>query len=145
LTNHHYTVCTPNVISEIIDGEAVIMDMKSGRYFSADGAGALIWQYVICGLTHDQILKRATAFAHAPQAREEVSAFLDELQARGLIRESTVSLPAYPPPPAWSGTYCKPVLCCHEDMQDLIQMDPIHDVDDQVGWPTPHVDHSFKK
>jgi hypothetical protein len=41
-----YCLRSNAVISEIIDGEAVIMDMGSGSYFSTVGIGADIWRLV---------------------------------------------------------------------------------------------------
>jgi hypothetical protein len=41
--------------------------------------------------------------------------------------------------PTAHAPYKAPALAVHEDMQDLITLDPIHDVD-QVGWPTRKVD-----
>ena len=37
-----YRVRDKNVVSEIIDEEAIIMDLNTGAYFSSDGPGALI-------------------------------------------------------------------------------------------------------
>ena len=36
------------------------------------------------------------------------------------------------------GAYRTPVLSIYTDMQDLLLLDPIHDVD-QAGWPTRKV------
>ena len=38
-----FEVNSPAVVSEVIDGEAVIMNLKSGNYFSIQNSGAVIW------------------------------------------------------------------------------------------------------
>jgi len=41
-------------------------------------------------------------------------------------------------PPLPAGTvFAPPVLEVYTDMQDLLLLDPIHDVDETVGWPSP--------
>ena len=139
MTDHHYRISEPNVVSEIIDGEAIIMEMRSGNYYSAGGIGASIWQDLLDGRSHEQILTATQAFPQAPQARAEVEAFLAELETLGLIVQQPATGAAAVGAAAWSGPYAKPVLSSHDDMQDLIQLDPIHDVDD-IGWPVRKVE-----
>ena len=38
------SINSPSVVGEIIDGEAVIMDLRAGHYFSSQGAGCEIWR-----------------------------------------------------------------------------------------------------
>jgi len=54
MTNDHYVVNAPAVVSEIIDGEAVIMNLKSGNYYSSDKCGV------------HQLRERATS--HLPES-----------------------------------------------------------------------------
>ena len=49
MTNNHYVVNAPAVVSEIIDGEAVIMNLKSGNYYSSDKCGADLWEWIVGG------------------------------------------------------------------------------------------------
>ena len=35
-----YRVNSPNVVAEVIDGEAVIVNLRNGMYYSLDGGGA---------------------------------------------------------------------------------------------------------
>jgi hypothetical protein len=129
-----YKVCGPTVVGEVIDGEAIIMDLRSGAYYSTDGVGGAIWQAIEDGASHRQLM----SFAHSNAARDEVAGFLQELLSRELIRIE-------PPAPveaaiaAFPGPYARPVLAVHEDMQDLITLDPIHDVN-EMGWPTRKVE-----
>lgn len=135
MNKHTYTIQEPSVVAEIIDGEAIIMDMASGTYFSSDGVGAIVWQDIIDGRSHDQILSAAeAAYPQASQARREIEAYLDELMARSLVKLGPEAHATASATSSWGGDYQTPRLSSHEDMQDLIQLDPIHDVD-QVGWP----------
>lgn len=48
---HYYTSNQPFVVSELIDGEAIIMNLKSGNYYSTRHTGALVWDWLEHGLT----------------------------------------------------------------------------------------------
>ena len=39
-----------------------------------------------------------------------------------------------------NGGFDEPVLHKYEDMKDMLLLDPIHDVDDEAGWPQPKSD-----
>jgi len=136
-----YRVCAPAVVSEVIDGEAIIMDLRSGNYFSADGSGALVWQAVADGCGREAILAwAAEAFDIDPaRATDDIDAFLAQLTEHGLVEAADVAEPTPSPAPIARGPYRAPVLTIYTDMQDLLLLDPIHDVD-EAGWPTRKVD-----
>jgi hypothetical protein len=128
-----YRVRSGAVISEIIDGEAVIMDMHSGNYFSTDGVGAVLWAMADAGFTQQAILAAAqAAYPLSPECRDEAAAFLAGIEASGLVVRTPGG--GGGEVPAFAGAYATPILASHADMQDLIQLDPIHDVD-AIGWP----------
>ncbi len=133
-----FRVCAPSVVSEVIDGEAVIMDLRSGFYYSARDTGALVWSWIAKGCSDRQVLEQvATHFAvEATTAAPAVAAFIDELLAHDLVRLAPPG-PAAPvdPAPAERATFNAPALGVYTDMQDLLLLDPIHDVD-EIGWPT---------
>ena len=134
-----YTLNSPAVASEIIDGEAVIMDLQSGKYFSTAASGAVIWSGVEDRLSVDQICQRLTAeySLSAADAEAAADAFLAELLRHALIRAAD-SAPstsvAAAPGEGHRRSFTTPVLNVYSDMQDLLLLDPIHDVD-EVGWP----------
>ena len=136
-----FRVNTPAVASEVIDGEAVIMNLQSGMYFSTRGIGGLVWTWLERGLS-DVTIAAAVAQAHgAPvdQVTQAIAGFIAELEAQDLIRPRSAA--ANPlgqfDDLAQVGPFVPPVLEVFNDMQDLLLLDPIHDVDEQVGWPSP--------
>jgi hypothetical protein len=137
-----FRVCTPAVVSEVIDGEAIIMDLRSGNYFSADGAGALVWEALAQGCGRSAILSWAEAAFDAPAdaVASGVDAFIAQLVEHGLIEASeTVNGAVVPPNAVARRPFAAPTLEVYTDMQDLLLLDPIHDVD-EAGWPTRKVD-----
>ena len=142
--NHvHYRVRSPGVVSEIIDGEAVIMNLKSGNYFSTDRAGALIWDWIGQGRDRASIMAGLSAAYDADKSTIEdtTSRFIDELITQELIE--VADKPGATPPASSDAprggrkkSFAAPALNTYSDMKDLLLLDPIHDVD-EVGWPTP--------
>jgi len=134
-----FTVNAPTVVSEVIDGEAVIMNLKIGHYFSTDGSGGLIWNGIERGMSRDRILALLQAtYDGAPAAiAQDLDRFLGELLAHELVRESEAASGAHAdsPSPGTRRAFVAPTLNVFTDMKDLLLLDPIHDVD-EVGWPT---------
>jgi len=138
MSNFSYEICTPSVVGEVIDGEAIIMNLQSGVYYSADGLGASIWQAIDGRASEDDILQWIAAAFAEPSAGADARTFIGELLKRDLIRVAGEP-PAAAVLPQLSGPYRRPVLSIHEDMQDLIQLDPIHDVA-EIGWPVRKIE-----
>lgn len=135
--SRHYSIDQPSVVSETIDGEAVILDLRSGAYYSTRGTGAVIWTWLEEGASVDAIIAHlAAAFPDAAEtARLSTEAFVAELLAHRLV------VPGEAPPADVAladapATFAAPSLERYTDMDDLLLLDPIHDVD-LVGWPVP--------
>lgn len=139
-----YRVNQPAVIGEVLDDEAIVVNLDSGAYYSLRGVGALVWQLVEKGGDNRTILS-AVSQAYGRNA-DEIAAQLDSLlhemvdEALLLAEDSTTpsdnsegwnDLVA-----AAQGEYAPPVLEKYTDMADLLLLDPIHEVDG-MGWPHP--------
>ena len=142
--NRLFQINTPTVVSEIIDGEAVIMNLKSGNYYSAEGVGCVLWHGIQQGKTYPQLLELVkTAFPAVPEdLAATIDPFIDDLIIHELICETRTQSARAPSDGLdltqvnFSGEFQTPVLNVYPDMKDLLVLDPIHDVD-EVGWPTP--------
>src|SRR4051812_37980998 len=115
------------VVSETIDGEVVAIDLESGRYYSLEGPAARAWEAIQAGRDLEGIVTAVAAEASVEEdeARADVAAFLAELEAEGLLVSGNGDGPPAPGP----GRVAL-VLNRYTDMQDLIVLDPIHDVDE---------------
>ncbi len=131
---------SPAVVSEIIDGEAIILDLRSGVYFSAQDAGAVIWDGLAAGFSTDLIELRLAEFFIGEPTRLQtgMAAMIADLIANDLI-EAASEVPAAPQwsmtPPTARTPFTAPVLHRYGDLQDLARLDPIHDVAEDEGWP----------
>jgi hypothetical protein len=135
-----YRVRDKNVVSEIIDEEAIIMDLTAGTYFSSDGVGAVIWDGIVCGFEAAQIKQRVRqAFsADSAELNLDFDNFVASLFANRLVdftHEIALSNVDWSMPlPPDIRAYDRPVLNRYDDLQALALLDPIHDVEAD-GWP----------
>jgi hypothetical protein len=118
----------PDVIDEAFDGEAVLVHMGTGCYFSLNAAATAIWALLQDGRSPGAI---AASLGWEPSP---VKDFVERLRAEDLVvdAEADAGRTVVDAPPAAS----EPVLQRFSDMQDLLMLDPIHDIDlDGDGWP----------
>jgi hypothetical protein len=128
---------SPAITSETFDDEVVIVNFDSGKYHSVQGSGRLIWQWLEAPATLSAILERSTqGFSGDGQDMErEIREFVAILQNEGLIvavtADSAAQIAAANASPI---PFTPPRLNTFSDMQELLLLDPIHDVD-EAGWP----------
>ncbi len=141
-----YQQNAPKVVSEVIDGELVLIDFDSGSYFSSNLLGARIWELIEQGQPIDVIQKTVAAlYSHESlDLSSSTLGFVEQLIDKNLIVAAEPRIPPVeispcsdPIQPVNEG----PVLQEFEDMQELLLLDPIHDTD-EAGWPmaTPEGD-----
>ena len=103
----------PDVLDEVFDGEAVLVNLRTGRYYALDAAATEVWRAVVAG---EPLPEGSGAFAH-----------------RLVEEELVVADGALPAPDGEGG----PAMQVFTDMEDILLLDPIHDVDyDASGWPS---------
>jgi hypothetical protein len=143
LTATRYVVRSPAVVHETIDGEAVIINLESGAYFSAEGASALAWQQIAGGASAADLVAAVGERYEGGSAEigTAVAQFIAQLSQEGLIRPADPAEDAPGAAPPAPAAAAKPAfkelsLRTFTDLQELLLLDPIHDVD-EVGWPAP--------
>ena len=134
-----WIVNRPAVVSEVIDGELVVMNLATGNYFSSSGSGAALWASLEVGSAAEGL---AAALVRryridAGTAAADVECFLERLRAESLVRESSAddAVAATAVSPAADEPYEAPQMHVYSDMRDLLMLDPIHDVAEE-GWPS---------
>ena len=135
-----FRVNEPNVVYEAFDEEIVLVNLETGNYYSVRGTGPAIWMELARGRGATEIVDtlqaryrgdpEPMAAAIADFARSLIDAELLVDAANGVavaapepVAEVADKLPFEPP-----------VIESYADMQDLLMLDPIHDVD-TAGWP----------
>lgn len=139
-----YRIETAEVVSDIIDGEAIILHRNYGDYFSTDGVGGLIWRWIGEGHSRSKILNMLNArFSGGPdEIAMAVDSFFADLINHKLVQEvvennepatETLVEPQTNP----KTEFVRPTLHVYSDIRNLMLLDPIHDVDENIGWPAP--------
>ena len=145
-----FRINTPRIVHQTIEGETIIIDFDNGTYFSTDGAGAMIWEQIAQNAPVNDIVHALTQHYAGGDAdiKKGVEQFLIELEHESLITpldhapSAPHAAPAAPDPnPAGRPAFQAPSLQKYTDMQDLLLLDPVHDVDEQ-GWPVRKKDET---
>lgn len=133
MTVERYRMNAPNVIAETLDGEALIINLHTGFYYSLDSVGAAVWTLLCDGWSVDEVADRLTVAFGGDVLPAPVASLVTELLAEQLLvaEPSAVRADASPIFPA---EFQAPVLRKYTDMQGLLEADPIHEVE-AAGWP----------
>ena len=140
-----FRIKSPSIIHETINDEAVVVNLESGVYFSLDGAASLVWEQLTAGRTTDDTaaIVAATYRLNASDAQAHIATLLDQLLRHDLLAPAAgVAAAADAPPVQWPAAAAKPftgmTLQVYRDMEELLMLDPIHDVT-SAGWPNTPV------
>jgi hypothetical protein len=139
------TIDSARCAHETVDGETMVIDTTTGHLLLLGGIGVHLWEHLRRTTTRDHLVSMVTG-RYGALAGAEASAFVDELAASGLViagppGDGVASVDAAPDAdgstgPEWPAEFESPVLERFEDIADIMAMDPIHEVDTSLGWPT---------
>jgi hypothetical protein len=127
-------IARPDCAAEVLQDEVVALNVETGIYFSMRGLAVPLWHDLAAGYPVEELARHANG--HGDGA-ERVTDFAAQITRHGLMRPC-------PPRPVASEMASAGLLAdgareivfeIYEDMQDLILSDPIHDVDETMGWP----------
>lgn len=129
-----YALRSSDVACEDFDGEFVVLDIENGRYFSLLGGAALVWRGITSGHSAETLCAGIDA---GDPRRAAVVALIEQLLGHGLIVAASSTIGEPPRDIAFqlakaSGPF---EVNMFDDLADLLVADPIHDVDEDTGWP----------
>lgn len=126
---------TDRFLHDTIDDETVIIDAQSGHLFLFTGVGPWLWGRLITGATFEALVDAMTVRYGAASAAPTLG-FLEALMQQGLLSGTPrsaaapeIDLPALP------DVFASPRVEKYEDIADIVAMDPIHDIEQDLGWP----------
>jgi Coenzyme PQQ synthesis protein D (PqqD) len=130
----------PWVTHERLDDEVIAINLETGAYFAFGGVAADCWSLLVagCDASHSAIAIAERYGVDAERSSRDVVEFVTQLEAAGLITKE-LGAEAAPdnvelPTPTGPLAYAAPVVDSFEDLEDLLLLDPIHEVD-EAGWP----------
>ncbi|MEA3446166.1 MAG: PqqD family protein [Bacteroidota bacterium] len=144
MINDSLKINAPNIVHETIDGETILLNLSTGNYYSLDGAGALIWDYIEKTGRWKKIIE---ILGNSNQEEKQhidssVNKFVAKLieEELLLLNDTTIGIPENGAAEIEDQlkkaaiNYKEPKVNKYSDMQDLLLLDPIHDVNEK-GWP----------
>jgi hypothetical protein len=144
-TDLHYAANEPSVVYELFDDEVVVVNLDSGNYYSLEGEAADIWRGLMSGASADAlVMVLAAHYAAAPATvAGYLQPFIDELLDEGLLVKAEATTSGVNGVVAAemaltvreaAQSFAQPKFARYTDMQQLLLLDPIHEVD-AAGWP----------
>jgi hypothetical protein len=134
----YFRVNAPDVTFEAFDGEVLVINLRSGSYYSLRESAVPIWVMLSAGYAAEEIGRELARVGNAKEsvAIAAVDGFVRELESDQLVvrlvdglrptrTQVAVTLPT---------AFTPPVYDRYTDMQQLLMIDPIHEVD-VTGWP----------
>ena len=140
IESRSYQVNKPDISAEDFKTEILAVDLKTGSYYSLRGGALPVWRLLMEGTPVGLTVRwLAKGYDMPPQdLAAEILPFVAQLeQARLIVPVSPTTVFDSSAAPDWLKEippFEKPVLETYTEMQDLLMLDPIHDVD-AAGWP----------
>jgi glycosyltransferase involved in cell wall biosynthesis len=126
-----YKLNEPVIAADVIDGEAVIMNLLKGHYYSLVETGADVWSMLMLGWSAGQAAQAiAEHYRIDPAAvAADVERFIGLLVAEDILIVSDATPAAAAAPAAGmftcqAGEYQSPSLSTFSDIKDLLALDP---------------------
>ena len=137
---------SPQVISETVGGETIIVNLASGHYFSLQGTAVDVWQGIERGDAAETIVLELEQRYEAGEGEIDaaVRKLLDDFVAAELLVADGNGAGSVPAVAASQNVgdrapFVAPSFSTFTDMQDIILLDPVHEVDTR-GWPHASAD-----
>lgn len=131
-----FRINSPKVISNSIGGEVIIINLDSGFYYSLNPSAGALWEALLQGFGAEEICEALQIMGH-PLVASGCSA-IDKFIAELLQEELIIPCNTTPATPldlsALDSLSDPPAMERFEDMQELLVLDPIHEVG-EAGWP----------
>jgi hypothetical protein len=124
--------------AKVIDGEAVIINLSNGTYYSIEKVGGFIWSLVAEGRPFKEIVDSVVARYEVTgqRALEDAQRLLNELIAENLVSLAVgdAVTPSVTASPGAKQPYQEPRLNSYRDMADLLALDPPMPGLKEVPW-----------
>jgi|HubBroStandDraft_1064217.scaffolds.fasta_scaffold00391_25 hypothetical protein len=135
-----YVANTACVAHEAFDEETVLINLERGTYFSLRQSAPSLWLLIQQPASVEALLLvlARELLELPPDATEMITAMLETLHAEGCVLkfEAVPALSADSTAIArLGGVLTAPIVQSFHDLQELIVIDPVHEVHEFDGWP----------
>jgi hypothetical protein len=132
-------VVEPWMTHERLDDQVMMINLETGAYFALERPAADCWTALTAGVGFEGMVSEVVVHFDVARADAEadVETFLVSLVDEGIVRWSSDPPVAAEPERVVSIerlAYRPPQIEKHDDLEELLLLDPIHDVGPE-GWP----------
>ena len=139
--SHRLALASEEIAGKVIDGEAIVMHLGTGAYYSMNPVASRIWE--LCEQGHP-LAEVATSISRSfsvdsDTAEADVLKLAQELVEEGLLVPSSAN-GTHPTPADPQGTgreYATPELEKYSDMAELLALDPPMPGVSETPWSEP--------
>lgn len=133
-----YHIDRTNIAQEVFDKEAVLINIPLGKYYSVRGyAGIRVLELLEQSVDIEtiQTVIESEFEVEGFDAQADIEVFVNQLETEQIVNVLAEGAPQTIEEPHFKIPYEKIELEIFDDMQELIQLDPVHDVESFKGWP----------
>lgn len=138
--NTYFQINRHKFVHETMEDEVVMVNLDSGIYYSLDSSSIWVWRAILAGYSLTEIIQfgKSKFDVSDEELLRALNTFLDKMKEEGIVVTASSPWKEAEIPPSGDDTpkspFTPPRLELYSDMQDLLLLDPIHDVDES-GWP----------
>ena len=140
----HYQINHARVIFEVLNSEVIVVNFSTGDYFSLMHSAKYTWQLLDKRIAPANIASLLAAHYQldAPALLGDIERFIQELLQEELLiptaeapqEVASTTLADLLALGAEDNAYLAPIVHKYSDVQNLLKIDPVHDVS-AAGWP----------
>ena len=121
-----YARSSEQIVSKLVDGEVIVIDLTTGIYYSLEGTAAKIWRELCAGVESDNLFADAIqVYPENAHVSEQVCEFVAVLVSDGLLREAEAATPTDSLDElAWPAVYDAPERTSFDDVAEMVALDP---------------------
>jgi hypothetical protein len=131
------------IVHETFENEVLAINLDTGTYYSLPGSSSGLWSLLAQGAAVETMVRMLAEAYHCDSSSmcQAVYQFLERLREEQLIVPdmSGSDPPELKPVAGATTSFVSFELNKFTDMQDLLLLDPIHDVE-EAGWPLARPD-----
>ena len=141
-----YQIDRTRIVFEQFEDETVLVNTENGFYYSLSPSGSDILRLLEDGCPVEDLVHGLVGNSHdISQMEVLIESFVQRLTSEGIVVDRASDHPFdtngehRAPLYAESAVFLPPALDRFDDVRDLLLIDPIHQVDEEYGWPKAKV------
>lgn len=130
-----YKILSSKVVYEVLNSEVIVIDFRTGTYYALLHVAKQAWMLIEKQMPLEQIVQLISGYYKRDpgEVLVDMEQFIEQLLQDGLVEPIDGAVVSHQIEPCEWG-YEPPKLLTYLDVQELLLLDPIHEVA-EVGWP----------